>query len=81
VLIRSYFGRGRFGMDTATDFPQVIPGHLSAQMMQPFSAFLQATARPDAVSYSEVLMRGATNLRAPARPGRRRRGVRVRVAA
>lgn len=81
VLIRSYFGRGRFGVDTATDFPQVIPGHLSAQMMQPFPAFLEATSRPDAVSYSEVLMRGATNLRAPVRPGRRRRGARIRVAA
>ena len=81
VLIRSYFGRGRFGMDTATDFPQVIPGHLSAQMMQPFPAFLEATARPGAVSYSEVLMRGATNLRAPARPNRRRRSARARVAA
>jgi hypothetical protein len=81
VLIRSYFGRGRFGLDTVTDFPQVIPGHLSAQMMQPFSAFLEVTARPDAVSYSEVLMRGATDLRAPARPGRRRRGARSRVAA
>jgi hypothetical protein len=81
VLIRSYFGRGRFGMDTVTDFPQVIPGHLSAQMMQPFQAFLEVTAQPETVSYSEVLMRDATDLRKPVRPGRRRRRARGRIAA
>ncbi len=82
VLIRSYFGRGRFGMETVSDFPQVIPGHLSAQILQPFAAFLEATTQPDLMSYSQVLMTGAVDLRSPAaRPGRRRRRPSVRRAA
>ncbi|HLB53657.1 MAG TPA: hypothetical protein VJK71_00945 [Gemmatimonadales bacterium] len=79
VLIRSYFGRGRWnagggggGGGAAAPFPQPTPGHLSAQQLQPFPAFLQITARPDAVTYWDVLSNGVVDLRGGGRPERQR---------
>lgn len=77
VLIRSYFGRGMYwnngGTLGTTAIPQAMPGHLSAQQLQPIPAFLQLTLRPDSVTYFEILTNGAVDLRAPARPPRQRR--------
>jgi hypothetical protein len=79
VLIRSYFGRGMMwsGGTAGSGFtiPQVLPGHLSAQQLQPFPAFLEISAHPDSVSYLEVLTHGVLDLRAPvpSRSPRRRR--------
>ena len=76
VLIRSYFGRGMMwngGVVTATAFPQVLPGHLSAQQLQTFPMFLQLTTHPDSVQYIDILSNGAVDLRAPARPPSQRR--------
>jgi hypothetical protein len=79
VLIRSYFGRGMLWNGGGTPggaFPQVQPGHLSAQQVQTFATFLQLTMKPDGVSYLEILTSGAVDLRAPPRsprPRRRRR--------
>ncbi len=76
VIVRSYFGRGRYGGGPGLagaigdPFPQPLPGHLSAQLLQTFPAFLQVTARPDSVSYLEVLTSGAVDLRAPVPPRR-----------
>ena len=88
VLIRSYFGRGMLwnGAGNVGDspFPQVLPGHLSAQQLQPFQAFLQLTANLDSVDYLRLLTTGAVELRPPVRQPRspRRRGSprRTRVA-
>ena len=88
VLIRSYFGRGMYwnggGTLGAGSIPQVLPGHLSAQQLQPFAAFLQLTVRPDSVTYLDILTNGAVDLRAPARPPprqrRRRRPARAAAA-
>ncbi len=88
VLIRSYFGRGMMwsGGTTGSGFtiPQVLPGHLSAQQLQPFPAFLEISAHPDSVSYLEVLTHGVLDLRAPVPPRsprrRRRRPVREGMA-
>lgn len=86
VLIRSYFGRGMMwnsggGVGTSP-MPQALPGHLSAQQMQGFPAFLQLTVRPDSVSYLEMLTSGIVDLRAPVRPPRqpRRRRRPLRMA-
>ena len=77
VLIRSYFGRGMMwsgsGVMGNSPMPQALPGHLSAQQLQSFPAFLQVTANPEAISYLELLTTGAVDLRAPARPPRQRR--------
>jgi hypothetical protein len=74
VLIRSYFGRGMMwnggAVQTVGALPQVLPGHLSAQQLQPFPSFLQITVHADSVSYLEVLTFGAVDLRAPPRPPR-----------
>ncbi len=62
VLIRSYFGRGMWsprGVPGA--LPQVGAGQLSAQQLQPFTAFLQVTANPDA-TYWDVLTTGTVEL-------------------
>jgi hypothetical protein len=53
--------------------PQVLPGHLSAQELQPIAAFLQLTVHPDSVTYLDILTNGAVDLRAPVRPPRPRR--------
>jgi len=70
VIVRSYFGRG--GMMTSgglgEEWPRPLPGHLSAQILQPLSAFLAATAREDSVTYRDILVSGAVDLRAPRRP-------------
>jgi len=73
VLIRSYFGRGMYwngGSLGTGSIPQVMPGHLSAQQLQPFGVFLQLTTRPDSVTYLEILTNGAVDLRTPPRPPR-----------
>lgn len=44
VLVRSWFGRGAL-------VPASVPGHFSAQVVQTFTDFLAMTARPDTVSY------------------------------
>ncbi len=64
VMIRSYFGRGMWsprGMPGS--LPQVGAGQLSAQQLQPFSAFLQVTVNPETVTYWDVLTTGAVDLR------------------
>ena len=86
VLIRSYFGRGMYwngGVLATGAIPQVLPGHLSAQALQPIAAFLQLTVHPDSVSYLDILTNSAVDLRAPVRPPRprRRRRPRPRPAA
>ena len=53
--------------------PQALPGHLSAQVLQPFSTFLELTARPETLTYWDLLASGAVDLRAPARQRRPRR--------
>ena len=69
VLIRSYFGRGMMWNGGAVvvngSLPQVVPGHLSAQQLQGFPAFLQLTAHPDSISYLDLLTNGAVELRVP----------------
>ncbi len=82
VLIRSYFGRGRFmGIEGDLAWPQVMPGHLSAQLVQPFTAFLEVTRQPETVTYAEVLSSGAIDLRTSRTPpARRRRRARLGVA-
>jgi len=47
VLIRSWFAR--FDME-----PGLLPGHFSAQQMQPFSEFLRRTEQPDSVQYWQL---------------------------
>ena len=71
-IIRSYFGRGRFGFDGVQDLPRVLPGQLSAQILQPVSAFLEAAFPADSATYGGILMRGAIELQGAARPRRRR---------
>ena len=53
--------------------PQALPGHLSAQVLQTFSTFLELTARPETLTYWDLLASGAVDLRAPARQRRPRR--------
>ncbi|HEV8149202.1 MAG TPA: hypothetical protein VGP61_03360 [Gemmatimonadales bacterium] len=83
VLIRSFFGRGTMWNSANlgdSPFPLALPGHLSAQQLQPFQAFLQLTANLDSVDYLRVLTTGAVDLRAPVRPPRsprRRRAARA----
>lgn len=67
VIMRSYFGRGGM-MLNGEEWPQPLPGHLSAQILQPFQAFLSATARGDSVSYRDILVSGVVDLHAPRRP-------------
>jgi len=70
VIMRSYFGRGGMMMSggLGEEWPQPLPGHLSAQILQPISAFLAVTARGDSVTYRDILVSGAVDLRAPRRP-------------
>jgi hypothetical protein len=69
VIIRSYFGRGPMirmgGPEDA--WPQPIPGHLSAQVMQPFAVFLPVAARGDSASYHDLFAAGSVDLSAPKR--------------
>jgi hypothetical protein len=53
--------------------PQALPGHLSAQVLQPFTTFLELTARPENLTYWDLLASGAVDLRAPVRQRRPRR--------
>jgi hypothetical protein len=80
VLIRSYFGRGVWSPrnDPAGTLPQVVPGQLSAQQLQTIRSFVQLTAKPETVTYWDVLTFGAVDLRAP-KP-RRRRSPTVRLS-
>jgi hypothetical protein len=70
VIMRSYFGRGGMMMSggLGEEWPQPLPGHLSAQILQPLSAFLAATARGDSVTYRDILVAGAVDLQTPRRP-------------
>lgn len=64
VLIRSYFGRGMWAPAGGTGaIPQVVPGHLSAQQLQSFASFRELTARPEPVTYWDVLTYGTIDLR------------------
>lgn len=67
VIMRSYFGRGGMMMN-GEEWPRPLPGHLSAQILQPFQAFLTATARGDSLSYRDILVSGVVDLHAPHRP-------------
>ena len=83
VLIRSYFGRGMWGATGGGGgavLPQVFPGNLSAQQLQPFTAFLELTASPETVTYWDVLTFGAIELQTGRRPERNRRRRRVPTA-
>jgi hypothetical protein len=70
IIIRSYFGRGMMwnggGTVGSSPFPQALPGHLSAQQLQPFPVFLALTEHPDAISYLQLLTTGTVDLQAPA---------------
>ena len=70
VLIRSYFGRGMWAprSDPAGTLPQVVPGQLSAQQLQTIHSFVQLTARPETVTYWDVLTVGAIDLRTKRAP-------------
>ncbi len=70
IIMRSYFGRGGMMMSGGfgEEWPQPLPGHLSAQILQPLSAFLTASARGDSVTYRDILVSGAVDLRTPRRP-------------
>jgi len=69
VIVRSYFGRGgmMMGGNVIDEWPRPLPGHLSAQVLQPLSAFLAASAGGDSVTYRDILVAGAVDLRAPRR--------------
>lgn len=73
VLIRSYFGRGMWAPrnDPGGMLPQVVPGQLSAQQLQTIASFVQLTAKPETVTYWDILTFGAIDLRSP-KPKRRR---------
>ncbi|NOT06883.1 MAG: hypothetical protein HOP28_01630 [Gemmatimonadales bacterium] len=81
VIIRSSFGRGGwrgpdpFQQAFPSPIPQPLPGHLSAQLLQPFPAFLKLTAQPDSATYLDLLMNSLFDFRVPQSPppGRRRR--------
>jgi hypothetical protein len=77
VLIRSYFGRGMWASrnDGSAGLPQVVPGQLSAQQLQTIPSFVQLTARPETVTYWDVLTVGAVDLRTKRAPRNRRLGV------
>lgn len=70
VLIRSYFGRGMWAPrnDAAGTLPQVVPGQLSAQQLQTIPSFVQLTAKPENVTYWDVLTVGAIDLRTKRAP-------------
>jgi len=69
VIVRSYFGRGgmMMGGSVIDEWPRPLPGHLSAQILQPLAAFLAASAGGDSVTYRDILVAGAVDLRAPRR--------------
>lgn len=69
VIVRSYFGRGgmMMGGSTVAEWPRPLDGHLSAQILQPLPEFLAVSARGDTVTYRDILMAGAVDLRAPRR--------------
>ena len=67
VIVRSYFGRGGM-MSGFEEWPRPLPGHLSAQVMQPLSVFLATTARGDSVTYRDILVDGVVDLATPRRP-------------
>ena len=69
VIMRSFFGRGGMMMGSlAEEWPRPFPGHLSAQVLQPLSAFLAVTARGDSVTYHDILVDGVVDLQSPRRP-------------
>lgn len=70
VLIRSYFGRGMWAPrnDAGGTPPQVVPGQLSAQQLQTFASFVQLVARPEPVTYWDVLTFGSVDLRTKRAP-------------
>jgi hypothetical protein len=78
VLVRSYFGRG-------LQYPQVEPGHLSAQLLQTFASFLAATGSPEEFMYWHLINTEHVDLRevrpASVRPRRRRRETRFASSA
>ena len=67
VIVRSSFGRGWRGVEPDPR-TQPLPGHLSVQLMQTFGTFLDLTARPDSVSYWDILTNGAVELHPASRP-------------
>jgi hypothetical protein len=73
VLIRSFFGRGLWTSrsDASGTLPPVVPGQLSAQQLQTIPSFVQLTAKPETVTYWDVLTFGAIDLRSP-KPKRRK---------
>jgi hypothetical protein len=81
VILRSAFGGGWRGGEPVP-MPQPAPGHLSVQLLQTFPMFLQLTARPDSISYWQILQGAAVEARPPAaRPRERRQRRRRRRAA
>lgn len=51
VVIRSWFGRG-------WQLPSSVPGHISTQILQTFPRFLELTARPDSLTYWDLVNDG-----------------------
>jgi hypothetical protein len=70
VIMRSYFGRGGIvlGSQLREEWPLPLPGHLSAQVVQTLPVFLELIARPDTVTYRDILVNGVIDLHAPRRP-------------
>ncbi|MGQ0703531.1 MAG: LIC_10091 family protein [Gemmatimonadales bacterium] len=74
VLIRSYFGRGMWNSGgSVAPFPVPAAGHLSAQQLQTFGAFLEITAQPEQVTYWDILTGGVVDLRTGKPPLRQQR--------
>jgi hypothetical protein len=69
VIVRSYFGRGgqMMGGSVVAEWPRPLDGHLSAQILQPLPEFLAVSGRGDSVTYRDILVAGAVDLRAPRR--------------
>jgi hypothetical protein len=55
------------GGNVMDEWPRPLDGHLSAQILQPLSEFLAVSARGDTVTYRDILVAGAVDLRAPRR--------------
>jgi hypothetical protein len=55
------------GANPGEEWPQPLPGHLSAQVMQPLAVFLATAARGDSVTYRDILVSGIVDLHAPRR--------------
>lgn len=63
VIVRSYFGRSM-----GNPHPQQAPGHFSVQLLQTVRAFLALAARPEGISYFDLVFAEGVDLKTPAAP-------------